>query len=200
MNPYAHAQISAKRRGGVPEDYLAVHEFMDCTKQLCADNRHRILHNHWGIANVITPIFGHQLVNSDRRSVNIKDMLEQDHLLPDFQNKFIPTLADFVYAIDESAIDETQINTFYAAYKHDKALATLLLSPFTLTGKLKALLITHNSWFINHIVPRVLNREVELKDFSLNIDNLFNHMKFELWMDNGTDVPASYLHLKPINI
>jgi hypothetical protein len=196
VNPYAHAQISAKRRGGKPEDYLAVHEFMDCTKQLCADNRHRILHNHWGIANVITPIFGHQLINSDRRSINIKDMLEQDHLLPDFQNKFIPTLADFVYAIDDSAINEVQANTFYAAYKHDKEIADLLLSPFIITGKLKALLITHNSWFINHIVPRVLNREVELKDFSLNIDHLFNHMKFELWMDNGADVPASYLHLK----
>lgn len=173
---------------------------MDCTKQLCADNRHRLLHNHWAIANIITPIFGHQLINTDRRSVNIKDMLEQDHLLPDFQNKFIPTLADFVNAIDDSAADAAQLNAFYAEYKKDKQLAELLLSPFVITGKLKALLITHNSWFINFIAPKVLQREVEFKNFSMNTDHLFQHIKFELWMDNGADVPASYLNLNPLTL
>lgn len=200
LNAYAHAQLSAKRRGGVPEDYLALHAFMDCTKELCADNRHRLLHNHWGIANVITPVFGHQLTNSAGRSINIKDMLEQDHLLPDFQNKFIPTLADFVNAIDDSAVNSEQLNSVYSLYKADKEVADLLLSPFLLTGKLKALLITHNSWFINFIVPKVLKREVQLRNFDLNIDWLFRNMKFELWMDNGAAAPLSYLPTNPITV
>jgi hypothetical protein len=196
VNPYAHAQLSAKRFGGVSEDYLAVHEFMDCTKQVCADNRHRLLHNHWGISAIIVPIFGQQLQNSEGKGVNIKDMLERDHLLPDFGNKFIPTLTDFVNAIDDSAVQKKQVDTFFAAYQHDILLADLLLSPFLLTGKLKALLITHNSWFINFIVPKVLKRDVELKDFEMTIDHLFKHMKFELWMDNGAAYPASYLNKK----
>lgn len=125
-------------------------------------------------------------------------MLEQDHLLPDFQNRFIPTLADFVNAIDDTAVNEARLNKFYKHYKEDKALAELLLSPFLLTGKLKSLLITHNSWFVNFIAPKVLNREIDLRDFDMNIDYLFRHMRFELWMDNGADYPASALKLQPI--
>lgn len=32
MIPYIHAELSAKRFGGVPEDYLDIHELMDSSK------------------------------------------------------------------------------------------------------------------------------------------------------------------------
>ena len=37
--PWIHAVSSAKRFGGVPDDYLAIHEFMDSSKSTIADMR-----------------------------------------------------------------------------------------------------------------------------------------------------------------
>jgi hypothetical protein len=49
-HPYYHAVSSARRFGGTPEDYLAVHQFFDQTKAHLADCRHRlVLHNSFGI-------------------------------------------------------------------------------------------------------------------------------------------------------
>lgn len=48
--PMLHAISSAKKKGGVPEDYLPIHQFMDSSKSTFADNRHRALtHNAWFI-------------------------------------------------------------------------------------------------------------------------------------------------------
>lgn len=127
-------------------------------------------------------------------------MLEQDHLLPDFQNKFIPVLADYVDAIADNAINKEELNKFYNSYKDDKSVAQLLLSPFLLTGKLKSLLITHNSWFVNVIVPKVFNRNILIKDFEINIEHLFQNMKFELWMDNGSAMPSSAKSKIPVKL
>ena len=38
-HPYFHATGSAKRWGGVPEDYLAIHDWFDATKEQFADFR-----------------------------------------------------------------------------------------------------------------------------------------------------------------
>lgn len=48
MNAMQHARISAKRWGGEPEDYYEIHAFIDSTKSLCSDARHRVLHTLWG--------------------------------------------------------------------------------------------------------------------------------------------------------
>lgn len=191
MNAVLHSQISVRKRGGKIEDYLAIHDFMDCTKELCSDNRHRILHTMWGIRRVVVPIFGHTLVNSDGKAVNIKDLCEQDHILPDYQNRFIPTLADFVAAIDPSATEGLDFEGFARSYEHDAAMYELLISPLTNTGSRASLLITHNAWFINEIVPRIFQRKTELRDFAITPSHLFNNMHFRLWMDNGNAYPES---------
>lgn len=191
MNAVIHSRISVKRRGGVIEDYLPIHDFMDCTKELCSDNRHRILHTMWGIKRVIVPIFGHTITNSDGKAVNVKDLCEQDHILPDYQNRFIPTLADFVSALEPSAANGIDFEAFAQSYAGDKDLHELLLSPLANTGLKASLLVTHNSWFINEIVPKVLGRHPEIKDFAIRPADLFNHMEFRLWMDNGSGFPDS---------
>jgi hypothetical protein len=33
--------------------------------------------------------------------------------------------------------------------------------------------------------------EIELIDYELGIQEVFNNMRFELWMDNGTGLPDS---------
>lgn len=45
-HPYHHALSSAKRFGGVPEDYLAIHSWFDASKELMCDPRHRALRHH----------------------------------------------------------------------------------------------------------------------------------------------------------
>lgn len=191
MNSVIHSQISVRKRGGIIEDYLKIHDFMDSTKELCSDNRHRILHTMWGIKRVIVPVFGHTIINSSNNAVNVKDLCEQDHILPDFQNRFIPNLADFVNSIDDKAVSHYNFKDFANSYKDDQELMELLLSPLGVTGLEKSLLITHNSWFINEIVPKVLNRKVEIKNFDIKPSDLFNNMQFKLWMDNGSSYPES---------
>lgn len=194
MNSVIHSQISVRKRGGVIEDYLPIHDFIDSTKELCSDNRHRILHTMWGIKRVIVPIFGHTIINSDNKAVNVKDLCEQDHILPDYQQRFIPTLSDFVNAINDESVREYNFKEFAKSYENDKPLMELLLSPLSVTGLEKSLLLTHNSWFINEIVPKVLKRDVEIKNFEINPSDLFNNMKFKLWMDNGSSYPESCKH------
>ena len=45
-HPWHHAESSARRFGGRPEDYLAVHDFLDGSKLIVADFRHRALRHH----------------------------------------------------------------------------------------------------------------------------------------------------------
>jgi hypothetical protein len=191
MNSIIHSQISVRRRGGRIEDYLPIHDFIDSTKELCSDNRHRILHTMWGIRRVIVPIFGHSIINSDHKTVNLKDLCEQDHILPDYQNRFIPTLSDFVSSINKSVIDDLDFDKFSHSYKQDQELFELLMSPLSNTGLKASLVVTHNSWFINEIVPKILKRDVEIKDFEITPSDLFDNMNFKLWMDNGSSYPES---------
>ena len=191
MNSVIHSQISVRKRGGIIDDYLRIHDFIDSTKEICSDNRHRILHTMWGIKRVIIPIFGHTIVNCAGKAISVKDLCEQDHILPDYQNRFIPTLSDFVNSINDQEVVHYDFNEFAKSYVDDPELMELLLSPLSITGLKKSLLITHNSWFINEIVPKVLNRKIEIKDFNISPGDLFNNMHYKLWMDNGSSYPES---------
>ena len=93
---WVHAASSAKKFGGSPEDYLPLHELMDSSKKVIADNRHRILtHHSWFIAEIIPRIFGKTAVNSDGRTYCPADVAEQ-HVLEDYAMRFIPTPQDFI--------------------------------------------------------------------------------------------------------
>lgn len=199
MNTLKHAQISARRYGGVPDDYFAIHQFIDSTKSLCSDNRHRIFHTLWAVNEIVLPIFGHTLINSDGKVVDVKDLCEKDHLLVDFQHRFIPTLGDFVLAMDgEVSADEKQaIERFHGDFSQPR-ITRLLLSPLAITGQLKSLRITHNSWFINDIVPRLGLGEPILTDFAMSASDIFAKMDFWLWMDNGSDFPPSANAIKKL--
>lgn len=193
MNAMQHARISAKRWGGEPEDYYEIHAFIDSTKSLCSDARHRVLHTLWGINSVVVPIFGHSLVTSTGKSVDVKDLCERDHLLVDYQQRFIPTLHDFVNAIDVKQLPqnfEQHLEQLHLNYVKDKTLSQMMLSPLAQTGKLHSLLLTHNSWFIFDILPR-LGSLPSLGNIRYSPADFFKAMHFELWMDNGMAIPLS---------
>lgn len=97
--PYIHAKSSAKRFGGVPEDYLDIHEMFDNSKSAVADVRHRVIfHSAYGIF-IIEKIFGSTRVNSAGKTYSVRDIGEQ-HVMEDLGT--IPTLE---YWIKDMPID-----------------------------------------------------------------------------------------------
>jgi hypothetical protein len=96
MKPHIHAESSVKQFGGKPEDYLEIHQFMDCSKGIVADHRHRAFtHNTWFIMFVLPRVFGDTIKNSDGKAVSVRDIGEQ-HVLEDFRGKFIPSGQDWI--------------------------------------------------------------------------------------------------------
>lgn len=199
MNATKHCKISVRRWGGIDDDYRAVHDFIDSTKVLCADSRHRIFHTMWAVNHIIIPLFGDTIVNSDGVNVDVKDLCERDHLLVDYANKFIPTLNDFVCAIEiDSSSIRKPIERLHSNYSNNTLLSNLLLSPLDITGKFESLLLTHNSWFLNTIATRLFDIERRLIDFEITPDIAFENMRFESWMDNGLTYPPSAKKLQTI--
>ena len=95
-NPVVHAERSAAKWGGVPEDYLALHRWFDATKGHLADNRHRlVLHNSFGIL-LAEQVFGAALTNNVGRRVFVRDLGVQ-HVTEDLG--FVPTLAECLSGI-----------------------------------------------------------------------------------------------------
>lgn len=108
--PIVHSRSSARKFGGKPEDYFPIHDFLDNSKGSMPDNRHRALtHNSWFLSNVLEKVhmpehnwFGPTLINSDGRQVSVRDIGEQ-HVLEDFQNRFIPTADDYLQEMELKA-------------------------------------------------------------------------------------------------
>lgn len=99
-NPIKHSESSLKRWGGTLTDYLPLHEKMDCSKAYFPDNRHRTLtHTMFWVYEVMIPLFGSYITNSDGKLVSTKDICEL-HILEDFRMKFIPTVQDFLAEIE----------------------------------------------------------------------------------------------------
>ena len=100
--PWMHAQSSARKFGGKPEDYIEIHNLMDSSKGCIGDNRHRCLtHNSWFVAadGPLERIFGVVIMNSQGREVSVRDVGEQ-HILEDFGMRFIPTPQDYLQEME----------------------------------------------------------------------------------------------------
>lgn len=109
--PWIHSLSSAKKYGGIPEDYMPIHQFLDSSKGADASNRHRVVtHNAWFISAVLErikfPNSGPEInytfptiINSDGKVVSVRDIGET-HLLEDFQGRFIPALSDYIQLMD----------------------------------------------------------------------------------------------------
>lgn len=77
MKPHLHAKNSVKNHGGVIEDYLPIHDFIDSSKIAVPDMRHRsMLHSAWGVY-LVERVFGTLITNSDGRRVSTRDIAEE---------------------------------------------------------------------------------------------------------------------------
>lgn len=110
MKPYKHARNSAKMYGGIPEDYLPIHNFMDSSKAHIADARHRALLHHSFGCFIVEQVFGESIVkpdgtifrtsyitNSDGKKVQVRDIAEQ-HIKEDLG--WIPSVTHYMEHMD----------------------------------------------------------------------------------------------------
>lgn len=88
-----HANSSVKLWGGKREDYIAIHDWFDATKETFADFRHRALRHHSQGIFEAERVFGHSIINSDGREVPVRYIGEQ-HVKEDCGGK-IPTVQDW---------------------------------------------------------------------------------------------------------
>lgn len=114
-HPYHHARSSARKFGGTPDDYLAIHRWFDQTKAHVADARHRlILHNSFGIF-LCEQVFGVTIKTSFRSDTRVDEngtivttgnyggkevpvrLVAEQHVLEDFG--YIPTLSEVLELI-----------------------------------------------------------------------------------------------------
>lgn len=77
-HPLKHAQSSAKRFGGKPEDYLPIHNWFDESKAFLADFRHRALRHHSEGVFLCERIFGVSIVNSEGKGIPVRYIGEQN--------------------------------------------------------------------------------------------------------------------------
>lgn len=87
-HPYHHAVSSARKWGGKPEDYLAIHTWFDRSKEMVPDYRHRALRHHAEGIFMAETIHGTVLTNTAGRIVPVRFIGEQ-HVLEDLG--FIPS-------------------------------------------------------------------------------------------------------------
>lgn len=100
-NSYFHAQSTARKFGGTPEDYLPIHEFLDGSKITFGDVRHRaLLHNTWGIwmvQQMFGPVINIEKKHGGTKPVAVREIAE-NHILEDLG--FIPEVGDWLNNMD----------------------------------------------------------------------------------------------------
>ena len=89
---FKHAENSARKWGGKPEDYLPIHQWFDESKAFMADFRHRALRHHTEGIFLAERIFGVSITNSEGRQVFVRYIGEQ-HVKEDLGR--IPSVQDW---------------------------------------------------------------------------------------------------------
>ena len=92
-HPLHHAESSARKFGGVPSDYQAIHDWFDASKEHLALFTHRALRHHAQGLFEAERVFGHAIVNSDGKTVPVRYIAEQ-HVIEDCGK--IPTVSDWL--------------------------------------------------------------------------------------------------------
>ncbi|WP_235971579.1 DUF6915 family protein [Palleronia pontilimi] len=95
-HPYHHALSSARRFGGVPEDYIDLHAWFDESKSQTADFRHRALRHHAEGIFMLERFFDATITASTGRVVPVR-LIGEQHVIEDLG--FIPSFADWVRCI-----------------------------------------------------------------------------------------------------
>lgn len=97
MTPWKHAESTVNKWGGKPNDYIAIHDWFDETKQFTGDWTHRAMRHHSAGIQWAIEKFGHAMLNSSNQYIPTKMVAEQ-HVMEDCG--FIPTPKDWLNALN----------------------------------------------------------------------------------------------------
>lgn len=93
-HPFHHAESSARKYGGEPADYMAIHSWFDASKAHLALPTHRALRHHSAGIFEAEQLFGVTLTNSAGRVIPVRWIGEQ-HVKEDCAGR-IPSVADWL--------------------------------------------------------------------------------------------------------
>lgn len=93
VNSYYHAVSCVNKWGGVPEDYLDIHTFIDSSKQWVGDVRHRTFYHNTAGVFLCERLFGTTIKTSPGRIVPVR-LIAERHVLEDLG--WIPSPGDFI--------------------------------------------------------------------------------------------------------
>ena len=96
-HPWHHAESSARKYGGKPADYLAIHAWFDASKAHMANFRHRALRHHAAGIFEMERTFGVTITSSDGREIPTRFIGEQ-HVREDCGGR-VPSLQDWFRGI-----------------------------------------------------------------------------------------------------
>jgi hypothetical protein len=99
VNSWYHAVSSAKKYGGAPEDYIAIHEFIDSSKKIIGDIRHRSIYHHTEGVWLCQQIFGRTItvhVNEKPKRIPVR-LIAELHIEQDLG--WIPSPKDYIDAM-----------------------------------------------------------------------------------------------------
>ncbi len=96
MNSWHHAVSAARKWGGKPEDYIDVEEFIDSSKKIIGDVRHRSLYHHTEGVWLCQRVFGRILaVQRDHHTIQVPvRLVAERHVLEDLG--WLPSPADYI--------------------------------------------------------------------------------------------------------
>lgn len=127
MNSWHHAKSAARKWGGVLEDYIHIEEFLDSSKKIIGDVRHRAIYHHTEGVWLCQQIFGRTItVSRDGRALGVEvpvRLIAERHILEDLG--WLPSPADY--------LKDTPVATWMSGKRREEVdMAALLLtnSPF----------------------------------------------------------------------
>lgn len=94
MNSWHHAQSAARKWGGVPENYIAIEEFIDSSKKIIGDVRHRSMYHHTAGVWLCQEIFGRTLAVGERGIQVPVRLIAERHILEDLG--WLPSPKDYI--------------------------------------------------------------------------------------------------------
>ncbi len=94
MNSWHHAQSAARKWGGTPDDYIDVEEFIDSSKKVVGDVRHRSLYHHTTGVWLCQEVFGRTLTVGERGIQVPVRLVAERHILEDLG--WLPSPADYI--------------------------------------------------------------------------------------------------------
>lgn len=94
MNSWHHAQSAAKKWGGSPDEYIAIEEFIDSSKKIIGDVRHRSLYHHTAGVWLCQEVFGRTIAVGERKILVPVRLIAERHVLEDLG--WLPSPKDYI--------------------------------------------------------------------------------------------------------